>query len=138
MLTSLEALLGVISACLPVLKPILNKMRSTAPQSGKDSAVKETLQSGSIPILIRVSQMLTLTSRKEKYSSSDEKTLTETSGWYGEKKSGKANVDGGKQAIVTTKEISSPMTLKAERVMGIKPKEIYVRRDVDVETGKSG
>ena len=109
-------------------------MRGTAPKSGKGSAVQEILKSGSIPIFMRVSQMLTLTSRKGKYSSSDEETLTETSEWYGEKKNGKANVDGGKQAIVITKEISPPMTLKAERVMGIKPKEIHVRRDVDVES----
>lgn len=109
-------------------------MRSTAPKSGKDSAVKEIRKSGSIPILIRVSQMLTLTSRKGKYSSSDEETLTETSGEDGEKNNGKANVDDGKQAIVITKEISPPMTLKAERLMGIKPKGIYVRRDVDVES----
>lgn len=134
MLTSLEALLGVISACLPVLKPIFNKMCGTAPKGGNGSAVSEILKSGTIPIFMRVSQMWTLATGKWKYSSSDEETLTETSGWYGEKKNGKAYIDGEKQASVTTKEISPPMTQKAERVMGIKPQEIHVRREVDVES----
>lgn len=78
--------------------------------------------------------MFTLTSRKGKYSSSDEATLAENSGRYGEKKNGKSDTEGGQGASVTTKEISPPMTQKAERVMGIKPQEIHVRRDVDVES----
>ncbi len=134
MLTSLEALLGVISACLPVLKPIFNKMRGTAPKSGDSSGVKEILKSGTIPVFMRVSQMFTLTSRKGKYSSSDEATLTETSGWYAENSGGKVVPKGGKEASVTTKEISPPMTQKTERIMGIKPQVIHVRKDVDVES----
>ena len=109
-------------------------MRGTAPESGNGSGVNEILKSGTIPVFMRVSQMFTLTSRKGKYSSSDETTLTETSGWYGGKKNGKSDTKGGNQASVTTKEISPPMTEKAERVMGIKPHEIHVRRDVDVES----
>lgn len=142
MLTSLEALLGVINACLPVLKPIYNRMRGTAPKSGTNgSGVNEILQSGSIPIFMRVSQMLSLTSRKGKYSSSDEESLTESSSsaWYGEKKkfsnTAQCGVESRKEApCVTTKEISPPMTQKAERMRGIKAQEILVRRDVDVES----
>lgn len=134
MLTSLEALLGIISACLPVLKPIFNKMRGTAPKNGKISSVREILTWGTIPIFMRVSQMWTLTTRRGKYSSNDEETLTEISGWYGDKKNVKANVVDEKQTSVTTREISQPMTEKAERLMGIKPKEIHVRREVDVES----
>lgn len=134
LLTSLEALLGIICACLPVLKPIFNKMRGTAPKGGESSRVREILKSGTIPIFMRVSQMLTLTSRKGKYSSSDEETLTETFRWYGEKKDGKSGAEAGKDASVTTKEISPPMPQKAERVMGINAQEIHVRRDVEVES----
>ena len=83
---------------------------------------------------MRVSQMWTLTTRRGKYSSNDEETLTEISGWYGDKKNVKANVVDEKQTSVTTREISQPMTEKAERLMGIKPKEIHVRREVDVES----
>lgn len=134
MLTSLEALLGIISACLPVLKPIFNKMSGTIPKDSKISSVKEILTSGTIPIFMRVSQMWTMTTGRGRSSSSDEETLTETSGWYGDKRNVNADVVGEKQASATTREISAPMTEKAERVMGIKPKEIYVRREVDVES----
>ena len=69
--------------------------------------------------------------------SSDEETLTE---WYGEKRgdggSGAEGRGGGdaKEASVSATEISSPMTRKAEKVLGLKPKEIHVRREVDVES----
>ncbi|CAD6580868.1 MAG: hypothetical protein ASARMPRED_000351 [Alectoria sarmentosa] len=135
MLTSLEALLGVVNACLPVLKPIFNKMRGTAPKSG--SGVTESPKSGTIRIFMRVSQMLTLTSRKSKPFSSDEEILTgmaQSSAWDAEKKNERSGAESGKEALVRTKEISSPMTRKAERVMGIKASEIYVRREMDVES----
>ena len=135
MLSCLEGLLGVVNACLPVLKPIFNKMRGTAPKSGP--GVNEILKSGTIPIFMRVSQMFTLASRKGKDSTSDGETLTENSGWYEERKSkqrGKFDVEGGTGASVVTREISPPMTEKAEKLMGIKAQEIHVRRDVDVES----
>lgn len=133
MLTSLEALLGVINACLPVLKPIFNKMRGTTPKKGNGSDVSEILKFGTIRILMRVSQMLTLTSRKGKELSSGDGILIETSGRYEEKEKGVSGAEDGKEARVTTMEISSPLTQKAERVMGIKAQEIHVKRNVDVD-----
>ena len=133
----MEVLLGVINACLPVLKPIFNKLRGTAPKSSSGGAVSEILKSGTIPIFMRVSQMWTLASRKGRDVSSDEETLTE---WYGEKRdiyeAGAKGSGGGdaKEASVSTKEISSPMTQKAERVLGLKPQEIHVKKEVDVES----
>ena len=69
--------------------------------------------------------------------SSDEETLTE---WYGEKRGAGAGAGAGaegggdaKEASVSAKEISSPITRKAERVLGLTPQEIHVRRDVEVE-----
>ena len=136
LLTSMEVLLGVINACLPVLKPIFNKLRGTAPKSNSGGGgVSEILKSGTIPIFMRVSQMWTLASRKGKDVSSDEETLTE---WCGEKRGdGAPGIEGkgdAKEATVSAKEISSPMTQKAERVLGLKPQGIHVRREVDVES----
>ena len=50
--TCLEALLGVINACLPVLKPIFNKLGES-----DTSAWLSSVMSGSIPIFMRPSQM---------------------------------------------------------------------------------
>ena len=143
MLTTLEALLGVINACLPILKPIFDKMRGIAP-GGADSGsgVREILQSGTIPIFMAVSQMF---SRKERGSASGGETFADNSRWYEEEeermkrkkekeRSGESDTEDGKEAGATTMKISPPMTDKAERVMGIKTYEIHVRRDVDVES----
>ena len=80
-----------------------------------------------------MSQMLTLTSRKGKELSSGDGILIETSGRYEEKEKGVSGAEDGKEARVTTMEISSPLTQKAERVMGIKAQEIHVKRNVDVD-----
>lgn len=50
--TCLEALLGVINACLPVLKPIFNKFGDS-----KSSAWLSSVMSGTIPIFMRPNQM---------------------------------------------------------------------------------
>lgn len=87
-----------------------------------------------------MSQMFSLTSRKRESFSGDGVNLTENSRWsnQGKKKKteqhGEADAEGGKGARVTTRDISPPMTDKAERVMGIKAYEIHVRSDVDVES----
>lgn len=52
LLTSLEALLGVISACLPLLKPLFCKLRGSRPERGV-----KTAKSGTIPILMRRGHM---------------------------------------------------------------------------------
>ncbi len=81
-----------------------------------------------------MSQIFTLVSRRDKDLSSDEETLTETSRSDDEKINHKSSVENGKGVSATTKEISSPVTEKAARLMGIKTQEIYVRRDVEVES----
>lgn len=50
--TCLEALLGVINACLPVLKPIFNKLGDSSASQWLSSVM-----SGTIPIFMRPSQM---------------------------------------------------------------------------------
>ena len=59
-LASLEALLGIINACLPLLKPVFSKMLCCASKRRGDDGVndkkrKENTTSGSIPILLRIS-----------------------------------------------------------------------------------
>ena len=85
-----------------------------------------------------MSQMFT---RKERDSSSNSGTLSESSVWLEEERKRKNNekeisgdTEGGKEASATTRKISPPISDKAERVMGIKSYEIHVRRDVDVES----
>ena len=62
LLTSLETLLGIISACLPILKPIIKKLWSSLPKRGSDTHKPST--SGSIPIIMRISHMFTASSNK--------------------------------------------------------------------------
>ena len=59
-LTSLEALLGIINACLPLLKPVFSKMSCCASKrrcdGGNDNRNRKgNTTSGSIPILLRIS-----------------------------------------------------------------------------------
>lgn len=52
--TCLEVLLGVLNACLPVMKPIFTKLASY-----KGSSWLSSVMSGSIPVFMRPSQMST-------------------------------------------------------------------------------
>ena len=47
-LTSLEALLGIISACLPLLKPVAKKVWNILPKSGREKITAITTTVGSI------------------------------------------------------------------------------------------
>lgn len=58
LLSSLEALLGVISACLPLLKPLFCKVRESLPERGV-----KTAESGTVPIFMRKGQMEISSSR---------------------------------------------------------------------------
>ena len=78
---------------------------------------------------------MTIRTKKAQDSSDDENTLTETARWHeGRKRTGKIKAESRKMTSVTAKEISPPRTQPAERVLGIKTPEIYVRSDVDVES----
>ena len=52
LLAAMEAILGVINACLPVLKPVFTKVVASKPSNWLSSVM-----SGSIPIFMRPSQM---------------------------------------------------------------------------------
>lgn len=70
LLTSLEALLGVISACLPLLRPLVRKLRGPCPHSERAIHTIESPASGSIPIVLRRSQMQNLSSGKHCFNES--------------------------------------------------------------------
>lgn len=116
LLTSLEALLGIVSACLPMLRPILQKLRGSLLESGTNPIKPST--SGSIPIIMRKSQMPNSSSRKQ-YSS--ECSSTTDSLWYEKHMEGKYENQG------------SPKP-KSDRVTGnvitVKPHS----RDADAES----
>lgn len=78
LLTSLEALLGVISSCLPLLKPIFRKLRDSQSERGSDTVISS--MSHRIPFVVRGSKMSASSSRKP-YSS--ECTSTTDSSWIG-------------------------------------------------------
>ena len=52
-----EPLLSVITACLPVSKPVFDKAHHSIKRIGGTPAIRSFLESGSIPIFMRVSQM---------------------------------------------------------------------------------
>ncbi|CAF9903843.1 MAG: hypothetical protein ALECFALPRED_003006 [Alectoria fallacina] len=78
--TTLEALLGVINACLPVLKPIVNKFGDS-----RASAWLSSVMSGTIPIFMRPSQMGSkwITPSATKKDSGMEKEMPEMPRWPG-------------------------------------------------------
>lgn len=52
-----EPSIGTITACLPVLKPVFNKARHVIQRISGRLAMRRFLESGNIPIVMRVSQM---------------------------------------------------------------------------------
>lgn len=52
-----EPVVSAITACLPVLKPVFNKAHQSIKKIGGRPAIRSFLESGSIPIVMHVSQM---------------------------------------------------------------------------------
>ncbi len=113
-LMCLEAILGVTTACLPVLKPVFSKFReSTKKPSGRKYTGKY-LMFGSIPIFMRVSQMWQ--SRSGKRTGREElDSMVSMEDW----RRNQTNIQP---------------TSKAESLIGMKLSEIHVQRDVHVES----
>ena len=122
-LATIEALLGIINACLPLLKPVLSKMRRNTPEKDKSDDGKcnekenNNTTSGSIPILLRVSHLWSKSLGK--YTSSDEEP------W-----SPKVLV----QISPKSAAVRSLRDPKVNRIIGMKVPEIYVRKSVNVES----
>ncbi|CAD6586493.1 MAG: hypothetical protein ASARMPRED_002559 [Alectoria sarmentosa] len=117
LLTSLEALFGIISACLPVLKPVLRKLQGSLSERGTDTNKFPT--SGSIPIVMHGSQMPTSSPGKHRSSDSSSR---EDSFWYGGREA-----DGKREKRGWSK-------LEADRVMVTEITEKPRYREGDAES----
>lgn len=113
-LTSVEATLGVLNACLPVLKPVFRKVRDSVPKPNWWKGTKTSIKSGSIPIFMRVSQM-----------------------WQSSS-GGRSRRDGLDSIIsmenLTRSESAIQSSSKVDNVLGTKGSEIHVQRDIVVES----
>ncbi len=122
-LATLEALVGIINACLPLLKPVFNKMRRSAPKKdkrnvgNKNDKKNNNTTSASIPIMLRVSHLWSKSLGK--YTSSDEEPWPP-----------KIH-DDNSPINAADRNLREP---KVNRITGMKVPEIYVRKDVDVES----
>ena len=113
-LMCLEAILGVTTACLPVLKPVFSKFRKSINKLSGRKDTDKSLMFGSIPIVMRVSQMWQSRSRKRTGR---------------EKLDSMASIEDCRR--LQTKFKSTP---KAERLVGMKLSEIHVQRNIHVES----
>ena len=113
LLTSLETLLGIITACLPLLKPIMQKLRGSLPK--RESRTKKPSTSGTILVVMRISRMFSSWSQKQ---SAGERIASPDS-WCGTMEK-----DGMSHVSVT------PKTDQKTRNTVV---EIPVRSDEDVE-----
>jgi len=116
LLTSLETLLGIISACMPMLRPIAKKLYNVFQKRGTDSAVTGT--SGSIPIMMRISHMFNVSSKR---NASSKYALSIDPSWCEDLR--------GEEC-----EAGASPEPKADRILGIKAAEIHVRKDVEIES----
>lgn len=89
LLTSLEALLGIVSACLPMLKPLVRKLWGSLSERGTKTTKSCTL--GCIPIVMRGGQMENPPSGKH---SSGGFSLTTDPFWYEREVEGKRQIQG--------------------------------------------
>ena len=121
-LATIEALSGIINACLPVLAPVFSKIRRSAPKKvkhndGNQTDQKNNTTSGSIPILLRVSHLWSKSLGR--YTSSDKEP------WPPKTHDDYSPIDAEER------NLREP---KVNRITGMKVPEIYVRKDVDVES----
>lgn len=111
-LIGLEIVLGVLNACLPVLKPTLHKARDWIKSISRSDKTSSSIFS-KIPIVIHVSQKWN--SRSQRRSGREELDSIFEMERYGT----------NRNAIQTT--------YGPRRVLGMKDTEIHVQKDVDVE-----
>ena len=111
-LIGLEIVLGVLNACLPVLRPPIHKARDWIKSISGSGRTSPSISS-KIPVLIHVSQKWNSRS-KRRVGREELDSIFEMEGY------------GTNQNTVQT-------TDEPRRVVGMKDTEIHVQRDVDVE-----
>ena len=114
-LIGLEIVLGVLNACLPVLKPTLHKARDWIKSFSRSDKTSSSSILSKIPVVIHVSQKWN--SRSQRRGGREEiDSVFEMEGY------------GANQNAIRT-------TYGPGRVVGMKDTEIRVQKDVDVERG---
>ena len=109
-----EAILGVITACLPVLKPVFDKVRDSMKRYDDKKGISKFLKSGSISIFMRMSQIWK---------------------WKSGKRAERERLDSMiSMEDLGRSESGIQSTPKVERVVGMKVFEINVQREVNVES----
>ena len=121
LLASLETLLGIITACLPMLKPVGTMIWTTLPKSGRNKIASMTSAAGSL--LVRAGRTLSLSSSKEHGSRSFLWFSTSAKSMDGS--SGTAGAD------------QAPPTPEKDEVWKVKAGQIVVRKDIDLESAMS-
>ena len=112
-----EVILGVTTACLPVLKPVFSKLGHPTRKLGGRKCTSKVLMSASIPIFMRMSQM-----------------------WESMpgKRAGREGLDSKiSMDDLRRSESGSQPTGKGEIVVGMKASEIRVQRDIHVESSST-
>lgn len=115
-LMCLEAILGVLNACLPVLKPVFSKVCCAIKNFNVKKIRSISWKTHSTSAIIQVSQMWE--SRSKKHSRGGELDST-------------ISVQGLRRS-----EGSIQSTSMAERVVGTKVFEIHVQNDIHVSSGR--
>lgn len=113
-LKCLEAILGVLNACLPVLKPVFSKFRDSMKKLCGREIRSRSLKCGSIPMFMRVKHMWKSRSRN-RAGREELDSIISMEDW-------RRNQNGVQS------------TSKAESFVGTKVFEIHVQRDVHVES----
>ena len=124
-LTSLEALLGIINACLPLLNPVFSKMlycvsKRRGDGGNNDEKRKENTTSGSIPILLRISH-----------------AWSKSLGQFTAGGEGMSSPRAHDDSSLTDAAESSLRDPRVKRTIETEVPEVYICQDVDVERSLS-
>lgn len=110
----LEPTLGVITACIPFLKPIFVKLRDSIEFSRGNKGTTIPCKPGSVPIFMRASHMWASMSEKSSGRGMMDSDIP-IEDWRRSKSGGQS-------------------TSKTGKALGVKASEIQVQKDIDVES----
>ena len=124
-LTSVEALLGIINGCLPLLNPVFSKMlccvsKRRGEGGNNDEKRKENTTSGSIPILLHISH-----------------AWSKSLGQFTAGGEGMSSPRAHDDSSLTDAAESSLRDPRVKRTIETEVPEVYICQDVDVERSLS-
>ncbi len=121
LLTSLESLVGIITCCLPMLRPVANTLWNSLPKSGRKKISTYTFAATSI--VARAGHVLSVP-----HMSHHPKSFV----WFSTRSGSYAT-----QVSSTSRDQGLSSTMGKDEVEEVKPGQIHVRRDVEVESAFS-